>query len=52
MPKVAAVTVRIFSIVNPLLFEPHLRRNRIRGVGAAPPDLCTINLQRFPPLPR
>jgi hypothetical protein len=51
MPKVAAVTVRIFSIVNPLLFEPHLRR-RIRGAGAAPPDLCTINLQRFPPLRR
>src|SRR5262249_3416393 len=41
MPKDAAVTVRNFSIVNPLLFEPHLRRSRIRGAGAAPPDDCS-----------
>ncbi len=36
MAKDAAVTVRIFSIINPLLFGPCLRQSCKRGTGAAP----------------
>src|SRR5262252_4873955 len=42
MPKVAAVIVRNFSIVNPLLFEPHLSDEAANAAaGAAPPDDCS-----------
>src|SRR5262245_51802330 len=42
MPKEAAVTVRNFSIVNPLLFEPHLSDEAANAAaGAAPPDDCS-----------
>jgi hypothetical protein len=36
MAKDAAVAVRIFSIINPLLFGPCLRQSCKRGTGAAP----------------
>jgi hypothetical protein len=36
MAKDAAVTVRIFSIINPPLFGPCLRQSCKRGTGAAP----------------
>src|SRR5262249_25765386 len=43
MAKDAAVTIRIFSIINPLLFGPCLRQSRKRGTGGRPADLCASN---------